>query len=236
MGQTYQKQFCSMQSPSITSTVSLMLQSGGAAAAAASIFTSIIMHSVFWTKCCCKYAEECMALPPLLWTRVTKAKIPMVTGGYGNGGRLDVNRTANAMGIWQCRYYSSAQKLQPLLWNLGALLFFFLSLNERYGTEMKILPTFCQYNRVKKPWKFEKLKNFKEKIDIFKMDFTKSKTCCSFENWVSRKKVGIFGICWDISKILTDSESAFKSGAFEHLKTFVARILGTRTFLLTIPR
>ena len=28
-----------------------------------------------------------------------------------------------------------------------------------------ILPTFCQYNKVK-PWKFEKLKNFKEKIDF----------------------------------------------------------------------
>ena len=48
-------------------------------------------------------------------------------------------------------------------------------------------------------------------------------------NW--QKKVGIFGICWDISKILTDSESALKTGQFEHLKTFVARILGTRTFL-----
>ena len=126
MGQTYQKQFCSMQSPSITSTVSL-LQSGGAAAAA-SIFTSIIMHSVFWTKCCCKIAEECMALPPLLWTRVTKAKIPMVTGGYGNGGRLDVNRTANAMGIWQCRYYSNGPKIATPVMKPGGIALFFLSL------------------------------------------------------------------------------------------------------------
>ena len=46
------------------------------------------------------------------------------------------------------------------------------------------------------------------------------------------KKVGNFGICWDISNIFTDSESAFKSGQFEHLKTIVAWILGTRTFVL----
>ena len=56
---------------------------------------------------------------------------------------------------------------------------------------------------------------------------------CCFSSFLE-KKVGIFGICWDISEILTDSESAFKSGAFEHLKTIVAWILGTRTlFLLT---
>ena len=90
--------------------------------------------------------------------KVNKAKIPMVTGGYGNGGRLDVNRTANAMGIWQCRYYSNGQKLQPPVMKPGGIaLFFSLSVNERYGTEMKILPTFCQYNRVK-PWKFAVLK------------------------------------------------------------------------------
>ena len=47
------------------------------------------------------------------------------------------------------------------------------------------------------------------------------------------KKVAISGICWDISEILTDLESAFKSGSFEHLKTIVAWILATRTFLLT---
>ena len=49
-----------------------------------------------------------------------------------------------------------------------------------------------------------------------------------------KKKSAISGICRDISEILTDSESAFKTGQFEHLKTFVAWILGTRTlFLLT---
>ena len=47
------------------------------------------------------------------------------------------------------------------------------------------------------------------------------------------KKVGIFGICWAISEILTDLESAFKSGSIEHLQTIVAWILATRTFLLT---
>ena len=36
------------------------------------------------------------------------------------------------------------------------------------------------------------------------------------------------------SKILTDSESAFKTGQFEHLKTIVAWILGTRTFFSNI--
>ena len=43
------------------------------------------------------------------------------------------------------------------------------------------------------------------------------------------KKVGNFGICWDISNFFTDLESAFKSGQFEHLKTIVAWILGTRS-------
>ena len=55
---------------------------------------------------------------------------------------------------------------------------------------------------------------------------------CCFSSFLE-KKVGIFGICWDISEILTDSESAFKSGAFEHLKTIVAWILGTRTLFCT---
>ena len=31
--------------------------------------------------------------------KVTKAKIPMVTGGTGNGGTLDVNRTANQRAV-----------------------------------------------------------------------------------------------------------------------------------------
>ena len=55
---------------------------------------------------------------------------------------------------------------------------------------------------------------------------------CCFSSFLE-KKVGIFGICWDISEILTDLESAFKTGSFEHLKTIVAWILATRTFLLT---
>ena len=100
-----------------------------------------------------------MPLPPLLWTRVTKAKIPMVTGGYGNGGRLDVNRTANAMGFGNAGTIQMPKNCNPCYETWGHCSFFSLSVNERYGTEMKILPTFCQYNRVKKPWKFEKLKN-----------------------------------------------------------------------------
>ena len=56
---------------------------------------------------------------------------------------------------------------------------------------------------------------------------------CCFSSFLE-KKVGIFGICWDISEILTDLESAFKTGSFKHLKTIVAWILATRTlFLLT---
>ena len=49
---------------------------------------------------------------------------------------------------------------------------------------------------------------------------------------IDTKKVGISGICWHISKILTDLESAFDSGQSEHLKSIVAWILGTRTFVL----
>ena len=37
----------------------------------------------------------------------------------------------------------------PVMKPGGIALFFSLSVNDRYGTEMKILPTFCQYNRVK---------------------------------------------------------------------------------------
>ena len=116
MGQNYQKQLdCSMQSPSINSTVSL-LSGGWTDANSYSPLTWYFNHET----------NVFSSGPSLLQGRfrhgsativdkVTKAKIPMVTGGYGNGGRLDVNRTANAMGIWQSRYYSSAQKLQPLL-------------------------------------------------------------------------------------------------------------------------
>ena len=45
--------------------------------------------------------------------KVTKAKIPMVTGGY-NGGRLDVNRTANQWDL-AMQVLFNAPKLQPLL-------------------------------------------------------------------------------------------------------------------------
>ena len=50
-------------------------------------------------------------------------------------------------------------------------------------------------------------------------------------NW--QKKVGISGICWDISEILTDSESAFKTGSFEHLKTIVAWMIRYPDFIST---
>ena len=45
--------------------------------------------------------------------KVTKAKIPMVTGGY-NGGTLDVNRTANQWDL-AMQVLFNAPKLQPLL-------------------------------------------------------------------------------------------------------------------------
>ena len=45
-----------------------------------------------------------------------------------------------------------------------------------------ILPTFCQYNKVK-PWKFEKLMNFKEKIDFDTYRSSKEKNLEEMSKW-----------------------------------------------------
>jgi len=47
---------------------------------------------------CCKTAEIAHGSATVV-DKVTKAKIPMVTGGTGNGGTLDVNRTANQWAV-----------------------------------------------------------------------------------------------------------------------------------------
>ena len=60
---------------------------------------------------------------------------------------------------------------------------------------------------------------------IFFSNFHKSSP-----NW--QEKVAISVNFWASSEIFTDLRSAFNSGSFEHLKTFVAWILGTRTFFL----
>ena len=61
---------------------------------------------------CCKTAEIAHGSATVV-DKVTKAKIPMVTGGY-NGGTLDVNRTANQWDL-AMQVLFNVQKLQPLL-------------------------------------------------------------------------------------------------------------------------
>ena len=62
---------------------------------------------------CCKTAEIAHGSASTIVDKVTKAKIPMVTGGY-NGGTLDVNRTANQWDL-AMQVLFNAPKLQPLL-------------------------------------------------------------------------------------------------------------------------
>ena len=137
-----------------------------------------LMYSLL-AQVCCK-AEIAMALPPL-WTRWLKQKSQwsleamvmvvdwmstelLMQWAFGNAGTIQWPKNCN-----------------PCYETWGHCSFFSLSVNERYGTEMKILPTFCQYNRVK-PWKFEKLKNFKEKIDFDTYRSSKKK------KWKFRRK------------------------------------------------
>ena len=121
MGQTYQKQFCSMQSPSITSTVSL-LQSGGAAAAA-----SIHLHHNAFCLLDQVLLQVCRRMhgSATIVDKVTKAKIPMVTGGFGNGGRLDSTELL-INGMWQSGTIQCPKIATPVMKPGGIALFFSL--------------------------------------------------------------------------------------------------------------
>ena len=59
--------------------------------------------------------------------KVTKAKIPMVTGGYGNAGRLDSTELL-INGMWQSGTIQCPKIATPVMKQLGALLFLFFSL------------------------------------------------------------------------------------------------------------